>query len=39
MVGLSGSSAIVVASFRALLRFFGLSLADLGISREEFPQV
>jgi glucuronokinase len=39
MVGLSGSSAIVVAAFRGLLKFFGLCLADLGITKIEFPQV
>ena len=32
MVGLSGSSAIIVAAFKALLRFYSLSLeGDLGI--------
>lgn len=39
MVGLSGSSAIVVAAFRALLGFFGLCLSDIGVTRESFPQV
>jgi hypothetical protein len=32
-VGLSGSSAIVVAAFRSLLKFHGLTIADLGISQ------
>jgi len=39
MVGLSGSSAIVVAAYRALLAYFGLTLADLAIAKEAFPQV
>ncbi len=30
-VGLSGSSAIVVAAFNALLKFYDLSLDSLGI--------
>jgi len=39
-VGLSGSSAIIVAAFRCLLRFHGdLSLAELGIPKEVFPSV
>jgi len=32
-VGLSGSSAIVVAAFRSLLKFHNLTIADLGISK------
>ena len=32
MVGLSGSSAIIVAAFRCLLKFFELTLKDLGIT-------
>ena len=32
-VGLSGSSAIIVAAFRGLLEFHGLSLEDLHISQ------
>ena len=40
MVGLSGSSAIIVAAFKALLRFYSLSLeGDLGIETARFPQV
>jgi len=39
MVGLSGSSAIVTAAFRALLRFYDLSTEDLGIPKPLFPQV
>lgn len=30
-MGLSGSSAIIVAAFRALLKFYGLTIADLRI--------
>lgn len=33
MVGLSGSSAIIVAAFRCLLMFFELTLEDLGITK------
>ena len=33
MVGLSGSSAIIVAAFRCLLKFFELTLEDLGITK------
>jgi hypothetical protein len=33
-VGLSGSSAIVVATFRSLLKFNCLTIADLGISKQ-----
>lgn len=39
MVGLSGSSAIVTATFRALLRLFELTLADLHIAAEALPAV
>jgi glucuronokinase len=39
MVGLSGSSAIVVSAFRGLLRYYGLSIADLNIRIEELPQI
>ena len=38
-VGLSGSSAIIVAAFNALLNFFGLAIHDLNIAREEYPEV
>lgn len=31
---MSGSSAIVVAAFKALMEFYGLTLADLNISKE-----
>jgi glucuronokinase len=32
-VGLSGSSAIVVATFRALLKFYNLTISDFGIAK------
>ena len=32
-VGLSGSSAIIVAAFRALMKFYGLTIADLRITQ------
>jgi len=39
-VGLSGSSAIIVAAFRCLLRFHGeMTLADLRISKDIFPSI
>ena len=39
MVGLSGSSALIVAAFRSLLCFYDISIDDLSISQEYFPQV
>lgn len=33
-MGLSGSSAIVVATFRALLTFYGLTISDLKLVDE-----
>jgi len=39
MVGLSGSSAIVLATFRALQSFFSLTLEELRISGDEFACV
>ena len=39
MVGLSGSSALIVAAFKGLLRFYSLSLDELGISKAHFPQI
>ncbi len=39
MVGLSGSSAIVVAAFRGLQKFHNISLDDLGLDMQQFPQV
>ena len=33
MVGLSGSSAIIIAGFRALLKCFNLQLSDLNINK------
>ena len=39
-VGLSGSSALVVAALRGLCRFYGLDpSADLGVPLERLPQV
>ena len=34
MVGLSGSSAIIVAAFRGLLKFYGLTIDDFGIAQK-----
>lgn len=39
MVGLSGSSAIIIATFRALMRFYGLTLEELKIAKDEFPTI
>eukprot|EP01031_Cornospumella_fuschlensis_P035351 gene35351-42840_t len=39
MVGLSGSSALVLATFRALLRHYGVSPAQLLLTRHSLPQV
>ena len=39
MVGLSGSSALIVAAFKGLLRFYNLSLDELGITKAQFPQI
>eukprot|EP01038_Epipyxis_sp_PR26KG_P005864 gene5864-8088_t len=39
MVGLSGSSAIVVATFRSLLRYHKITLKQLGILYTDFPQI
>jgi glucuronokinase len=39
MVGLSGSSAFVVATFRGLLRFYNLSIEDLGVSKAYLPHL
>ena len=39
-VGLSGSSAIITAAFRCLLRFHGeLTLEELGIPKDVFPSI
>eukprot|EP00607_Mallomonas_marina_P008645 CAMPEP_0182423652 /NCGR_PEP_ID=MMETSP1167-20130531/9728_1 /TAXON_ID=2988 /ORGANISM="Mallomonas Sp, Strain CCMP3275" /LENGTH=263 /DNA_ID=CAMNT_0024602833 /DNA_START=295 /DNA_END=1086 /DNA_ORIENTATION=+ len=38
MVGLSGSSAIIIAAFRVLLKYFNLSLHDLQLTLTEVPQ-
>lgn len=32
LVGLSGSSAIIVAAYRALLHYYGLTLSDINIT-------
>ena len=39
MVGLSGSSAIIVACFRCLMKYYTLTLDDLHIAFEQFPQL
>lgn len=39
MVGLSGSSAIIVATLRALMAFAGVTLDDLLIRKENYPQI
>lgn len=36
---MSGSSAIVVATFKALLRHYGLCAADLGLKKAAVPEV
>lgn len=38
MVGLSGSSAIVVATFRALMAYYSIRLADLNVELYELPE-
>lgn len=37
MVGMSGSSALVVATFRGLMKYYGVTLDDLNIKKEDFP--
>jgi glucuronokinase len=39
MVGLSGSSAIVLASFKCLLAYFQITIEDLKIRKQDLPQV
>ena len=39
MVGLSGSSSIILATLRALLSFHGITLDDLGIKQQDFPAI
>ena len=39
MVGLSGSSSIILATLRALLSFHGITLNDLGITQQDFPSI
>lgn len=39
MVGLSGSSAIIVATFKVLMAFYNLSLEQMKIAKEQFPQL
>jgi len=38
MVGLAGSSAIITAAFKGLMKFYGLKLADLKLSKGILPQ-
>ena len=38
-VGLSGSSAIIVATFNILLKYYDLTIADLNISQSQYPDV
>lgn len=38
-MGLSGSSAIIVATFRSLLRYYNLTIDDLKIEKVRFPEV
>lgn len=38
-MGLSGSSAIIVATFRSILRYYNLTIDDLKIEKERFPEV
>eukprot|EP01041_Mallomonas_annulata_P001241 gene1241-2408_t len=37
MVGLSGSSAIIVAAFKALLRYYEITLSELNLTMPELP--
>ena len=39
MVGLSGSSAIVLACFKCLMQFFSVTLDDLKLKKHEFPNI
>lgn len=39
MVGLSGSSAIIIATFKILMRFYNLTLDQMKIAKEQFPQL
>ena len=39
MVGLSGSSAIIIATFKALMKFYNLTLEEMKIAFEQFPQL
>jgi len=39
MVGLSGSSAIIVAAFRGLLTYYGLTIEDLNVTKSQLPQL
>lgn len=38
-VGMAGSSAIVTAALKALMRFYRLRLADVGLTHETLPNV
>lgn len=39
MVGLSGSSALIVAAFKSLLRFYDITIENLQIRKEHLPQI
>jgi glucuronokinase len=39
MVGLSGSSAIIIATFKVLMKFYNLTLENMKIAKEQFPQL
>lgn len=39
MVGLAGSSAIVSAALRGLMRFYGITVEDLNIEKATLPQI
>jgi glucuronokinase len=39
MVGLSGSSAIVLACWKALMRFYNIELEELNLTQETLPQL
>ena len=39
MVGLSGSSALIVAAFKSLLKFYDITIKDLRIPKNQLPQI
>ena len=39
MVGLSGSSAIIIATMRVLMKYYNLTIKDLDVTKEQFPQL